>query len=450
MSKFDPHSHPSRRSSTQAAASNATPADSNTRREFLRSSSAVVAGGVLAGTLAAPRNVHAAGSDVIKVGLVGMGGRGTGAAANACDADANVKITALADLFQDQIDARLPGMAAQLKGQFEVPDGQAFAGFDAYQSLMQTDVDVVILATPPHFRPLHLRAAIDAGKHVFCEKPVAVDGPGVRHVYETVRMARDKDLSIVSGLCWRYDYGARETIQRIQEGAIGDIVAIQENYLTGLLSHRLRQPGWSEMEYQCRNWQYFTWASGDHIVEQHVHSLDKALWLMGDQVPESCVGLGGREVRTGEEFGNIFDHHAVYFEYPNGVKVFAFTRQMDGCLIDVEDYVLGTKGRAEILNFKIHGENAWQRDRKLKKPSMYLVEHEELMQGIRNGNHINNGDYMTGSTLMAIMGREACYTGKTITQEAMLNSQTDLSPTPYEFGEIPVPEVPVPGVTTLT
>jgi predicted dehydrogenase len=294
-----------------------------------------------------------------------------------------------------------------------------------------------------------LRAAIDAGKHVFCEKPVAVDATGVRSVLETTELAREKKLNLVSGLCWRYDDGVRETIKRIQDGAIGDIVAIQENYLAGTLWHRGREDEWSEMEYQLRNWMYFTWLSGDHITEQHIHSLDKALWLMNDTPPASCFGLGGRQVRTGPEWGNIYDHFAVCYEWADGVKTFAYTRQMRGCHGDVDDYVLGTTGKARVLKFDIEGENPWSYPRRLRKtkPSMYDAEHKELFAAIRAGTPINNGTYMSYSTMMAIMGREACYTGQLISWEDALNSDQDLRPDKYEWGDVEVPEVALPGIT---
>ena len=419
--------------------------DPSTRRDFLKTSTATVVGGAL-GTLAAARSVHAAGSDVLKVGLVGCGGRGNGAAIQAVQADPHVQLTAMADLFEDRLSRGKSSLgSAGLGDKFAVDDSQCFVGFDAYQQLLKTDVDVVILATPPHFRPIHLKACIDAGKHVFCEKPVAVDAPGCRSVLETVQQAREKNLSIVSGLCWRYDQGVRETVQRIQDGEIGDILAIQENYLTGLLWHRARQLDWSEMEYQCRNWLYYTWLSGDHNVEQHVHSLDKAVWLMGDEPPAKCFGLGGRQVRSDEKWGNIFDHHAVCYEYANGVKVFAYTRQMAGCNNDVDDYVMGTKGNARILKFKIEGENPWRF--RGDRPNMYEVEHQEMMAGLRSGNIINNGHYMTVSTMMAIMGRMACYTGQELTWDEALESQEELKPEAYEFGDVKIPSVAMPGLT---
>ena len=420
------------------------------RREFIQRGAAGLVGGAVVGSLGNLRMVHAAGDDILKVGLVGCGGRGSGAAVNAMNADPNVKLTAMADLFDEYLQRgrRNIQQSAEQAGmghKFAVDDDHCFTGFDAYQKVMQSDVDVVILAATPHFRPLHLAAAIEAGKHVFCEKPVAVDAPGVRRVLETVRKAEEKNLSIVSGLCWRYDYGVRETINRIRDGAIGDMVAIHTNYLTGTLWHRGRKPEWSEMEYQLRNWLYFTWLSGDHIVEQHIHSLDKALWLMNDELPIHCDGLGGRQVRTEEKWGNIYDHFAVCYEYPNGLKVFAYTRQMGGCHNEVKDFIFGTQGTAVVLDNSIKGKEQWKYEG--PSSSMYDVEHKELFEGIRSGNHINNGVYMAHSTLMAIMGRMACYTGQRIESEKAMNSTEDLRPEKYEFGDVKIPQVAMPGQT---
>ncbi|MEX2176165.1 MAG: Gfo/Idh/MocA family oxidoreductase [Pirellulaceae bacterium] len=417
------------------------------RREFLKSSTAAALGTSLVGLAAVPA-VHAAGSDEMKVGLIGCGGRGRQAAINAMRADSKNRLTVLADAFSDQAGNAQMGLAPALGEQFQVKDDQVFSGFDSYKRVMESDVDVVLLCTPPHFRPAHLKAAIDAGKHVFCEKPVAVDAPGVRSVLKTGEEAKAKGLAIVSGLCWRYDLGVRETIKRIQDGAIGDIVAIQENYLTGTLWHRGRKPEWSEMEYQLRNWLYFTWLSGDHNVEQHIHSLDKALWLMGDKPPLAAVGMGGRQVRTGAEWGNIYDHHAVAYEWPNNVMVYSFTRQMAGekMFNETEDLVLGTKGQARVIKHEIvSGEDKWRY--RGPKPGMYDVEHAELFASIKAGKPINNGLYMSYSTLLAIMGRMATYTGERITWDMALNSQENLTPAGYEWGDIPVPEVAMPGKT---
>lgn len=416
------------------------------RRQFLAGSTAAMVGGSLATALARPA-VHAAGSDILKVGLIGCGGRGLGAAVNAMKAEDNVRLTALADAFPDQLEHARGVLSKQVGEKYAVPPEQGFHGFDAYKKLLATDVDVVCLCTPPHFRPEHLQAAIAAGKHVFCEKPVAVDGAGCRSVMETVKQAREKNLSVVSGLCWRYDLAVRETMSRILDGAIGDVLAIQENYLTGTLWHRGRNPNWSEMEYQMRNWLYFTWLSGDHIVEQHIHSLDKALWLYGDKAPAKCFGLGGRQVRTDAQWGHGYDHFAVCYEWADGRKCFSYTRQMQDCANDVDDYVIGSKGRAALLRNTIEpAEGAAWRYRG-PRPSMYDVEHKELFAGIRAGKILNNGEYMTASTLMAIMGREACYTGASLTADQVLNSPTRLGPEKYEWGAIPVPTVAMPGQT---
>lgn len=422
------------------------PQNLSNRRTFLKQSTAAVVGSTLAGTLASARSVHASGSDLLKVGLIGCGGRGNGAAVNAMRADDNVCLTALADLFPDRLKGAQNALREELKDQYQVPEEQCFHGFDAYQKLIDTDVDVVLLATPPHYRPQQLRAAVEAGKHIFCEKPVAVDPVGVRSVLETTELAQKKGLTLVSGLCWRYDFGVRATINRVKEGAIGDIVAIHENYLTGTLWSRQRQPEWSDMEFQHRNWLYYTWLSGDHIVEQFVHSLDKAMWLMDDQPPQRCFGLGGRQVRVDPIYGNAYDHFAVCYEWANGVKVFAYTRQMARCFGDVDDYVLGTKGRAQVL---INGQRGLINDQPVYQgpiPSMYDQEHVEMFAAIRAGKPINDGRYTALSTMMAIVGREACYTGAMIEWDKALADDTRLGPTKYEWGEAPQDPVAMPGL----
>jgi predicted dehydrogenase len=384
-----------------------------------------------------PRMVHAAGSDVIKYALIGCGGRGMGAALDAARAGKNAQLVALADIFKDRVDYAKTALKNQLGEQFAVNDDQCFHDFDAYKQIMASDCDLVLLCTTPHFRPLHLRAAIEAGKHVFCEKPVAVDTPGVKSVLESSKMAEEKKLNLVSGLCWRYDLAVRETMKRIKDGAIGDIVSIQENYLTATLWHRGRKPEWTDMEYQIRNWLYYTWLSGDHNTEQHIHSLDKALWLMNDEPPVACYGLGGRQVRTGDEWGHIYDHFAVVYEWANGVRCHAYTRQQQNCFNETDDHVFGTKGKARILQFSIDGTEKWKYSG--PQPSMYLVEHQELNKAITEGRTINNGTYMSYSTMMAIMGRMACYTGQRLTWEQVMNSTESLTPAEYAWGPVKLP-----------
>ncbi len=413
------------------------------RRDFLATSAAVAAGAALAPLT----NVHAAGSDVLRVGLIGCGDRGTGAATQALHADEHVKLVAIGDMFKDHIDAKLKVLKddKDISAKVDVKPDHCFVGWDAYKQVLAAGVDVVILTTPPHFRPLHLQAAVEAGKHVFCEKPVAVDAPGVRSVIESCRIAKAKNLSLVSGLCYRYDKAKRETMARIHDGAVGEIVALQTNYNAHGLWNVDRTKDMSDMEWQLRNWLYFTWLSGDHIVEQHIHSLDKMAWALKDQPPLKAFGLGGRQARTGEEYGNIFDHHAVVFEYESGVKLFSYCRQQNGTVSDVNDYVMGTHGVADIMHHSIKGKNEWKRE---KDPTdMYQNEHDELFASIRSGKPINNGDYMCQSTLMAIMGRMATYTGQVIEWEKAKNSKEDLTPAKYEFGPLAVAPVAKPGVT---
>ena len=430
--------------------------NTSSRRDFLKASTATVVGTTLAVELSTIANVHAVGSDVIRVGLIGCGslhgGRGRGAAENCVNAGSNVKLYAMADLFKDHLEYTRGYLKKLGPDKIDVSEDRCFVGWDAYQQLLGLkEVDAVILATPPGFRPLHLKAAVAAGKHIFAEKPVAIDAPGVRSVMQTVEEAKKKNLSVVSGLCWRYDSAMRETFQKIHEGGVGDIVALQCTYNAHGLWMIPRQPGWSDMEWQLRNWLYFTWLSGDHNVEQHVHSLDKMAWAMKDEYPVKASGIGGRQVRTAPEYGHIFDHHHVVYEYQNGVKLFSCCRQQDGCELDVSDNIMGTHGICHIdasrakSTIRRNGMRIWQSSP--GRGDMYQNEHNELIASIRSGRPINNGDYMTKSTLMAIMGRMATYTGQVITWEKALNSQEDLSPPKYEFGDLAVAPVAKPGVT---
>lgn len=419
-----------------------------TRRQFLNTAIASGIGGglitaspVVTGAIPAG-GVHHSVDDAIRVGLIGCGGRGTGAAIDASKADPNVKIVALADAFADRIQICRDALSRQLGDRFLVTPETCFDGFDGYKNLIATDVDVVLLAEPPHFRPYSLREAIAAGKHVFCEKPVAVDVPGALSVQETCRMAGDR--SIVSGLCWRYAPAVREVMRRILEGEIGRIVTIQENYLTSELWHRGNNPSWSQMEYQMRNWLYFSWLSGDIPAEQHIHSLDKAVWLNGDKPPAVCYAVGGRQKRTAPEWGNIYDHFGCCFEWDSGVRCFSYCRQMNGCFNETEDHVFGTAGTAQVLKHRIQGtQGLWEYSG--PQPSMYEVEHQFLFRSIREGKPINNGDYMVYSTLMAIMGRDAAYTGKRIKWDEFVKDTTRLGPTEYKFGDFDPGPAPIPG-----
>jgi len=417
----------------------------SSRRDFLKTTSALAAAGALTGSLAIARGAHAAGSDMLRIGLVGCGDRGSGAAVNALGADKNCKLVAMADAFADRVQFSLDHIKAELgeeaAGKVAVTRDHCFAGLDAAEKLIHSGlIDVVILAEPPHFRPAHLKAAVEAGLQIFCEKPVAVDAPGVRSVMATVEEAKKKNLNLVSGLCWRYDRGAREVMKRVLDGAIGEIKSIQETYLASPLSYRTRQPNWTEMEYQLRNWQYFVWLSGDFNTEQHIHSLDKASWALREQLPVRAWGIGGRQCRDPKQ-GNVYDHHAVTYEYPNGVHVHSYCRQIFGCPWDVNDVIVGTKGRAIVLDFRIEGETNWRvpgcTPGAFSKPLMYDVEHQELFKAIRSGKTINNGHYMAQSTMLGIFGRMVDYTGQMLTWEQAINSKQRLAPKTYAMDAVP-------------
>jgi predicted dehydrogenase len=426
------------------------------RRDFLKTSAAV---GALAGGLSVARGAHAAGSDVLKIGLIGCGGRGTGAAGNAMTADKNIKLVAMGDAFKDRLDGSLGSLKGEFKDQVDVAADHCFVGFDAYKKVIQSGVDVVLLCETPHFRPIHLKEAIAAGKHVFCEKPVAVDAPGIRSILETAEQAKQKGLSLVSGLCWRYDAAVKETMQRILDGAIGDIVTMQVTYNTGTIGGRDRDPKLTEMEYQMRNWYCFTWLSGDHNTEQHVHSLDKAGWAMKDEPPVAAWGLGGRQVRVGARYGEIYDHHAVCYEYAGGVQSYSFCRQQPNCWNDTTDNFFGTKGQANVLNgFTIKdrsGKVVWKWDSKKPRKNMYEAEHDALFSAIRAGTPINNGVYMARSTMLAILGRMTTYTGQRITWEDAMKSTQSLAPKAYAWDAEPPTKpgpdgqypIATPGVT---
>lgn len=418
----------------------------SSRRQFIQGSTAAIVGSSLLPTAA--RAVHTAGKATLRLGLVGCGGRGTGAAVQALTADPDTELVALADAFQPRLEGCLSRLQKSKVGaQVKVQPDRCFVGFDGYQNVIDADVDVVLLATPPHFRPLHLKACVDAGKHVFAEKPVAVDAPGVRSVLATAAEAKKKNLSIVSGLCWRYETGMQEMVQRLHDGAVGDIVALESmRYLGGVGKLAPRKPEWSDMEYHMQNWYYFTWLSGDFIVEQFVHELDKQSWVMANKYPISCTATGGRQTRIGEQYGHVYDHFSCVFEYDNGVKYYATTRHQRGCSNPFYDLVLGTKGRANLMKYQIEGEQAWRGPR--KRTEMHQLEHNAMYAALRRGDIINNGRYMAHSTMLGIMGRMSAYTGQTLSWEQALNSQEDLSPPRYDWS-VPLPDPPIamPGST---
>ncbi len=419
---------------------------SATRRTFLATGAAL-------GSLAIARSAHAAGDDVLKIGLIGCGGRGSGAAAQALKADQNVKLVAMGDAFEDRLQLSLQTLQKTegIADKIDVPRERQFLGFDAYQQVIDSGVDVVLLTTPPQFRPLHMQAAIAANKHIFAEKPCAVDAPGVRKVLDLCEQAKKKNLSVVSGLCLRYSSGFREIVRRIHDGQIGEVRAMLANDYRGPIWVKPRQPDWTDMHWQMRNWYYFTWLSGDFNVEQHVHFLDVCAWVMQDEYPQHAIGLGGRQVRTGPEYGNIYDHHSVTYTYANGVPLVSNTRQIPGCKSDMSAIVLGSKGQALISEKRNGLTITTDKDKWVYKSDeeddFYQTEHDELFASIRAGRPLNNGVYMAKSSLLAIQGRMATYTGQQIEWDDAMASQEDLTPKAYQWGPVPTPPIAVPGVT---
>lgn len=409
------------------------------RRGFLKSSAAVTA------LVATGNYAFAQGSGVIRVGVIGCGGRGTGAAGDCINAADKVELVAMGDLFEDRLNGSRNRLKNSLGEKFKVTDDRCFTGFDNYQKVIGSGVDLVILASPPGFRPAHLKAAVEAGKHVFMEKPVAVDPAGIRSVLASSDLAAQKSLGIVAGTQRRHDKGYQAVMERLHAGAIGDIVSAQCYWNQGGLWNHARKPEWSDMEWQVRNWLYFAWLSGDHIVEQHVHNLDVVNWALRAH-PVKAMGMGGRQVRTGPEYGHIFDHFTVEYEYPGGVRVTSMCRQIDGTASRVGENIVGTRGTSNGSS-SIRGENAFRFEG--QRPNPYVQEHTDLIASIRAGKPLNEGRQIAESTMTAIMGRMSAYTGKEVTWEQAMGSQLDLMPKTLAFGPLPVAEVAVPGKTAL-
>jgi predicted dehydrogenase len=401
----------------------------------------VVGGGILAGSRAA--HAQSPSSDVIRVGLIGAGGRGTGALQQTLSVPgSNVKLTAVADAFEDRIEAALKAVES-MKDKIDCPEDRRFKGLDGYQKVIE-NCDLVILATPPGFRPFHFDAAIKAGRHVFMEKPICIDSFGARLCLEAAKMADEKRLKVVVGLQRHYDDRYRQTVARVREGLAGDIIAGQIFWNGDRPWYKNRKPGMSELEYQVYNWGHFNWLCGDHIVEQHVHNIDVVNWATKGH-PLRARGMGGRQVRTDAKWGNIFDHHAVQFEYADGFMCFSECRQIDGCANDVSEHVYGTDGSCHMDggNWRIVGKNAWKHDGANNDP--YQTEHDDLFASIRSGNLLNEGQMVAESTMSAILGRMATYTGKVVTWDEALASNDVWGPEKLEFGPLAVDAVPVPG-----
>jgi len=417
-----------------------------TRRDFIKTTS-VASMATLAAAVSGSGGRCAGGPDTIRVGVIGCGGRGTGAAIDAVNSTPGVEILALFDPFQDRIDSCLKRLREKVPAAVKVTPETCFTGFDGYKKLLAIrDINYIVTAAPPGFRPIHLKAAVEAGKNVFMEKPVAVDPVGVRSVIASSELAAKKGLAIVAGTQRRHEKKYLEVMKRIQDGAIGEVVGGQCYWNQGELWVIKQTPEMSDMEWQCRNWLYFSWTSGDHIVEQHVHNIDVINWAFG-AMPVKVMGMGGRQVRTSPEYGNIFDHFAVEFEYPNGARVMSMCRQTPGCADRVEEKIVGTKGHAFGYG-EISGPNAWKFEG--DEPNPYVQEHADLIASIRDGEPLNEGKRIAESTLCAIMGRMSAYTGRAISWDWAMNaSKLDLTPAKFELGPNPVDPVAVPGQTPL-
>lgn len=432
------------------------------RRNFVKKTTLSAGGVMLLGSLPVSASAYAQGSDILKVALIGCGGRGTGAANQTLAADEGVKLVAMADIFSDRLNNSLEQLSQRYgPDKLDVPDENKFIGFNAYKDAIEL-ADVVLLATPPGFRPFHFEEAIRQNKHVFMEKPVATDAPGIRKVLAAGREAQRKNLNVVVGLQRRYQRNYNEVKERIDNGVIGDIISGQVYWNEERAWMKERLPEYTEMEYQLRNWFYFTWLSGDLPLEQHIHNLDVANWFIGEY-PAKAEGMGGRTIRTGKEYGNIFDHNFIELTYPGGAKVMSQCRHHPGTVIRVAEMFQGTKGTCQIgsgyspiIRDRLTDNMLYEFEDK-NDVSGYQIEHNDLYSAIRNGNIINNTDYAAKSNLSAIMVRMASYSGKTITWDDAMNGQKVLVPEVSSFDDMPpiLPDkdgfypIAIPGVTEV-
>jgi len=414
-------------------ASDCSSAQGTSRRDFMKTSAAAVPAAFTG--LAGNAPGYVAASDTIRVGMIGCGGRNTEAGGQALTADQGARLVAMADVAPDRIQERRTELKLKFKDQVAVDDDHCFAGFDGYKRVIES-VDVVLVANAAKFHPMHMMAAIQAGKHVFVEKPHAIDPAGIKVVQAACELARKKNLSVLSGLQSRYTTMYQEAIRRVHDGAIGDIVAIEERYFRAPYVLRPRKPGQAEVEHQASNQYHFHWLCGDDIPQSLVHNLDRANWAMKGQPPVRCIGMGGRSTLHEEMYGNVFDHHAVIYEFANGVRLHAFCRTIPKCFNQTSSMLVGTKGRCFTMLGRIEGENPWQ----FSGPKMYAgvhtnpyqIEHDEFFKAIRSGNPLNGGDYMAQSTLLGIMGQISCYTGREVTWEKVTASDFYFPPRPEE------------------
>ena len=412
----------------------------NTRRTFCKQTAAATTG-ILASTLPLDAMSNVYDNKKLKLALIGCGGRGSGAAVQALTADDKVELYAMADAFRDRIDSSLNGIKEHFDGSknIDVKEKNMFTGFDAYKKAIDL-CDVVILTTPPGFRPLHFEYAINNDKHVFMEKPLATDAPGIRKVLEVAKIAKDKKLNVVVGLQRHYQDKYITLYNKVVNGDIGKIVSGQVYWNDGGVWVKKRKPSQSELEYQMRNWYYFTWLCGDHILEQHIHNIDVANWFIGDY-PISAQGMGGREVRNGIDHGQIFDHHFVEFSYASGAVISSQCRHQTGTASRVDEVFQGSNGsvvtgKGEMTDLSGNIKYKYPNKRN-EDPNPYQVEHNKLFQSIRNNEVINDVEYGAKSTMTAIMGRMATYTGKKITWDQAINSKEMLVPNNLTWNSTP-------------
>jgi len=424
-----------------------------TRRRFVKSTGAVGATVVAASVIGVPHLAMAQKSGkerMLKIGLIGCGGRGTGAVSQALTADPNVKVWAMADVFADQIQRSLEHLSPKFAGRMEVDVSRQFVGLDAYEKLLDSGVDVVFLTSPPGFRPMHLAAAVKAGKDIFSEKPVAVDMAGVKSVLKTAKLAKEKGVSIQHGLCWRFDPAVREAYQKVLQGDLGRVISVYGSYMANvpkpMMDRKLRKAEYSDVEWQIRNWMGYEWLSGGPLIEQGIHTTDKISWAMGDVSPVAAVATGGRIQREGE--GDIYDHYNVAYEFPNGMICHVGERQFHNAHTEIMDRVFCERGRligpGRPMFYDVDGKAIWRFRGKVA--NMYQACHNEFFASLRKGELTNSGEYLANATAFALLGREAAHTGKRITWDELMLSEHDLAPDTLKWEDShKVLGVPVPG-----
>ncbi|MHB8972955.1 MAG: Gfo/Idh/MocA family protein [Pirellulaceae bacterium] len=426
-----------------------------TRRRFLQDS-AILASGAALGTLALSRSVHAAGDGTIKIGMIGSGGRCSGAATESMAASPDVRLVAMCDLFENRVKGARDNLKALAPNQVLVDDDHCFTGFDGYQKVIDAS-DAVLIACASKFHPMYAEAAIKSGKHVFVEKPHGIDPVSVRRMAGVCELAKRKGLSVLSGLQSRFDQGWQETVKRIHDGIIGDVVAMQSMFLRGPYRLEPRDPKLTETQYQFSNWYHFNWLSGDDVPQSLVHNIDRMCWIMKEQTPEWAFGLGGRSASFGDVYGDMYDHHTVVYEYKNGTRLYALCRTQANTYGNSGDIIMGSKGQCDLASCRITGETNWRYEKQRNNP--YQDEQAALIAAIKNDKPLNSGYHMVNATMIGVMGQVACYTGQSVKYDDVSKAELEYGPSPDTASfETPPPSVPdetgnyplpMPGITEL-